>query len=68
MAQKIKKTTAQLRRKYNADYRLRKKLGKKIFPNRSKIVNSSDVEEIIKHSEMNILINEFGFIVKPSIF
>jgi hypothetical protein len=57
------------KRKFNASYRLRKKLGENAFPKKSKIIfsdiNNLDVEKI---KEVKILIKENGFIVQPLAF
>lgn len=63
--EQIKKT----KRKHNAAYRLRIKLGESAFPKKSKII-FSDIEntEIENIKEVKILIKENGFIVQPLVF
>ena len=55
------------KRKYNAAYRLRQKIGEAAFPKRSKIIHS-EPETVEKHPEAKILLNEYGFIIKPQLF
>ena len=63
------KPRAPQKRKYNAAYRLRQKIGEATFPKRSKIIHSgTDPETIKKHPEAKILLNEYGFIIKPQLF
>lgn len=56
------------KRKYDAAYRLRKKIGTTLLPRRSRIIHSSDAELIEKHAETKILLKEYGFIIKPELF
>lgn len=56
------------KRKYNAAYRLRNKIGITLFPPRSRIIHSSDAEQVEKHAEAKILLKEYGFIIKPELF
>lgn len=61
-------TIDKLRRKYNAAYRLRKKLGVNSFPPRSRIIYSDIAKDISNIAEVKILIQESGFIVQPLFF
>lgn len=57
-----------LKRRYNACYRLRKKLGVTVFPKRSRIIFSQDIEEVLNQSEAKILLKEYGFVIQPKLF
>lgn len=61
------KSPQKSRRKYNAVYRLRKKLTGASFEKRTKIIYSNDAE-LLKIPEVKLLINEFGFVVQPELF
>lgn len=65
MGQRIRKTPEELKRKYNATYRLRQKVGREVFPVRSKIILSSD-PQLQSKTEAKILLSEFGFIIQPN--
>lgn len=54
-----------LKRKHNAAYRLRKKLGEKAFPLRSSIIKVSAETDVSNISEVKILLSEFGFVIEP---
>lgn len=63
--EQIKRT----KRKFNASYRLRKKIGSGAFPQKSKIIFADiDNNEIENIKEVRILIKENGFIVQPLAF
>jgi len=68
MAQQIRKTKEEIKRKYNAAYRLRKKISEKAFPQRSKVIYTSNLEQVVNNPEAQILLSEFGFIIKPELF
>lgn len=68
MGQKVRKTSEEIQRKYNAAYRLRKKIGEKNFPKRSRIITSEKADSVSKIPAAKILLSEFGFIIKPLIF
>ncbi|KNB61003.1 hypothetical protein [Chryseobacterium sp. Hurlbut01] len=55
------------RRKYNAVYRLRKKLVTGWLEKRTRVIYSNDAE-LFNVPEVKLLINEFGFIVQPELF
>lgn len=61
------KSQQKSRRKYNAVYRLRKKLKGASFEKRTRIIYSND-PELLNIPEVKLLINEFGFIVQPELF
>lgn len=67
MAPKIRKTPDQLKRKYNAAFRLRKKLGTEKFPPYSRVIFEK-AENTAEIPEARILLKEFGFIIKPELF
>lgn len=64
---RIKLPPEALKRKYNAASRLRKKLGLTKFPKYQKNIYSSLDENLLQIAEVKILINEFGFVIKPLI-
>lgn len=68
MGQKIRKTPEQLKRKYNATYRLCEKIGSQYFPQYSKIIKENPHVSIEEISEAKILLKEFGFIIKTKLF
>lgn len=57
-----------IKRRYNAAYRLRKKLGRVVFPKRSRIIHTQADDAIMNQSEVKILLQEFGYIIKPQLF
>lgn len=63
----IQLTPQKLRRKYNAVYRLRKKLIGASFEKRTKIIYSNDTK-LLNIPEVKLLISEFGFVVQPEFF
>lgn len=63
----IQLTPKKLRRKYNAVYRLRKKLKGVSLEKRTKIIYSNDTD-LPNIPEVKLLISEFGFIVQPELF
>lgn len=67
MGQRIRKTPEELKRKYNATYRLRKKVGGTVFPSRGKIIFHADVQKMQDEPEVKILLSEFGFIIQPNL-
>lgn len=56
------------KRKYNASYRLRKKIGEADFPSKSKIMYTDIDNDLTTISEVKILTKEFGFIIQPLFF
>ncbi len=63
----IKLSPDKLRRKYNAVYRLRKKLNCETLEKRTQIIYTNDFN-LLNISEVKILINEFGFVIQPELF
>ncbi|WP_185226134.1 hypothetical protein [Chryseobacterium indologenes] len=59
------KKKGNLKRKHNAAYRLRKKLGEKAFPQRSSIIKTDAETDLSKIPEVKILLSEFGFVIEP---
>ncbi|ANF51729.1 hypothetical protein A0O34_14990 [Chryseobacterium glaciei] len=59
------KKKGNLKKKYNAAYRLRKKLGEKVLPKRSSVIKVDTETDLSKISEVNILLSEFGFVIEP---
>ncbi len=55
------------RRKYNAVYRLRKKLTTGSLEKRTRVIYSNDAE-LFNVPEVKLLINEFGFVIQPELF
>lgn len=58
------KKKGNLKRKHNAAYRLRKKLGKKAFPLRSCIIKTDAAADLLEIPEVKILLSEFGFVIE----
>ncbi len=54
-----------LKRKHNAAYRLRKKLGDKVLAQRSSIIKVDTETDISKIPEVKLLLSEFGFVIEP---
>lgn len=67
MSQKVRKSPEQIKRKYNAAYRLRQKVGEKSLPVRSRIIYAKAEDDFTEHAETKILISEFGFIIKQEL-
>lgn len=59
------KKKGNLRRKNNAAYRLRKKIGEIAFPQRSKKIKVDAETDLSNVSEVKILLSEFGFVIEP---
>ncbi len=53
------------KRKHNAAYRLRKKIGEIAFPKYSKIIKVDAETDLTTIPEVKILLSEFGFIIEP---
>jgi hypothetical protein len=65
---KIKLPKEKIKRKYNATYRLRKKIGSEYFPQSSKKIKTIDDGESLNIPEVKILLQEFGFILEKGLF
>ncbi len=63
-----RKTPTQLKRKYNATYRLRQKIGINCLAPYSKIIHSETDDNIEETPEGKLLLKEFGFIIKLKLF
>lgn len=53
------------KRKYNAAYRLRKKIGEIKFPQKSKVIRTPVEEDLTNIPECKILLKEYGFAIYP---
>lgn len=57
------------KRKYNAVYRLKQKIGDNAIAKRSRIIQPlRDPTMIEKEPEAKILMTEYGFIIQPKLF
>lgn len=61
-------TKNKIKRKYNACYRLRNKIGSDIFPRGKKIIKTANINQVLSHTEANILLKEFGYIIQTELF
>ena len=68
MGQRIRKTKDEMKKKYNATYRLRQKIGEDILPKRSRIIQAKASDDFTNIPETKILTSEFGFIIKQELF
>lgn len=67
MPQKVRKSPEEIKRKYNAAYRLRQEVGEKSLPVRSRIIYAKAEDDFTQLTETRILISEFGFIIKQEL-